>query len=82
LYNDFLGDLATGDIREIPFSVELEVEYAKVLRQCLLHSPPLFVRTNDGLHLAAARLAGELEFVSADIRQRECAGHLGFQVLP
>ena len=82
LYNDFLGDLATGDIHEIPFSVELEVEYAKVLRQCLLHSPPLFVRTNDALHLAAARLAGELEFVSADIRQRECAGHLGFRVLP
>lgn len=82
LYNDFLGDLAAGDIREIPFSVELEAEYSRVLRQCLFHSPPIFVRTNDALHLAAARLAGELDFISADIRQKECAGHLGFRVLP
>jgi predicted nucleic acid-binding protein len=82
LYSDFLGDLTSGDIRETPLSVELEAEFAKVLRQCLFHAPPLFVRTNDALHLAAARLAGELEFVSADIRERDCATHLGFKVLP
>jgi len=82
LYSDFLGDLTSGDICETPLSVELEAEFAKVLRQCLFHAPPLFVRTNDALHLASARLAGELEFVSADIRQRDCATHLGFKVFP
>ena len=82
LYSDFLGDLTSGDICETPLSIELEAEFAKVLRLCLFHAPPLFVRTNDALHLASARLAGELEFVSADIRQRECATHLGFKVLP
>lgn len=82
LYADFLGDLESGDICETPLSAELEAEFAKVLRQCLFHTPPFFVRTNDALHLASARLAGELEFVSADIRQRDCATHLGFKVLP
>jgi hypothetical protein len=82
LYSDFLGDLTSGDVRETPLSIELEAEFAKVLRQCLFHAPPLFVRTNDALHPAAARLAGELEFVSADIRERDCATHLGFKVLP
>lgn len=32
--------------------------------QCLLQSPPIFVRTNDALHLAAARLAGKAIFIA------------------
>ena len=59
-----------------------EAAYGLVLRQCLLHSPPVFVRTNDALHLAAAMQAGEIEFVTADVRQRAAARHLGFNVLP
>ena len=82
LYQDLLSDVANGDITELPLSHALEVEYASVLRQCLLHTPPVFVRTNDALHLASARLAGEHEFVSADARQRAAAIHLGFTVLP
>lgn len=82
LYQDLLSDFANGDITELPFSQALEIEYAKVLRQCLLHTPPVFVRTNDALHLASARLAGEHEIVSADGRQRVAAIHLGFTVLP
>ena len=82
MYADFLEDLSRGEIREIPAGGMLEAEYAKVLRQCLFYSPQVFVRTNDALHLASARLAGELEFVSADLRQRESAAHLGFKVLP
>jgi len=60
----------------------LKLFLGNLLRQCLLHSPPVPVRTNDALHLAAARLAGEREFVSADSRQRAAAVHLGFTVLP
>lgn len=82
LYHDFLTDIADGDITEVPMSPALEFEYGNILRQCLLHSPPVFVRTNDALHLAAARLMGEREFVSADVRQRCAAAHLGFSVLP
>jgi predicted nucleic acid-binding protein len=82
LYQDLLADIDDGDITEVPLTLALETEYGKVLRLCLLHSPPVFVRTNDALHLAAARLAGEQEFVSADSRQRAAATHLGFTVLP
>lgn len=82
LYQDLLSDFANGDVTELPLSQALESEYEKVLRQCLLHTPPVFVRTNDALHLASARLAGEREFVSADSRQRAAATHLGFMVLP
>lgn len=82
LYQDLLSDIANGDITELPLTPALEIEYATVLRQCLLHTPQVFIRTNDALHLASARLAGELEFVSADSRQRAAAIHLGFTVLP
>ncbi|MDI1312020.1 type II toxin-antitoxin system VapC family toxin [Prosthecobacter sp.] len=82
LYQDMLADIANGDIVEIPLTSALEAEYGAVLRRCLLHSPPVFVRTNDALHLASAKLAGEQEFISADIRQRAAALHLGFTVLP
>ncbi len=82
LYQDLLADIGSGDILEMPLTPALEAEYTEVLRHCLLHSPPVFVRTNDALHLASARLAGEQEFVSADVRQRAAAVHLGFKVLP
>ena len=82
MYQDLLADIAAGDIKERLLTPALEVAYGEVLRDCLLHDPPVFVRTNDALHLAAARLAREQEFVSADGRQRAAATHLGFKVLP
>lgn len=82
LYQDLLTDVGNGDIVELPLSPALEAAYADVLRQCLLHSPPVFIRTNDALHLAAARLMNERDFISADSRQRVAAAHLGFTVLP
>lgn len=82
LYQVLIADMASGNVVETPLSAALEAEYALILRQCLLHSPPVFIRTNDALHLAAARLSGETEFVTADARQRAAALHLGFTVLP
>ena len=82
LYQDLLTDIMNGDIIETPLTPALEAEYGRVLHQCLLHSPPFFVRTNDALHLASARIAGEQVLVSADARQRAAAVHLGFKVLP
>lgn len=82
LYQDLLTDIANGDILEVSLTPALEAEYGKVLQQCLLHSPPVFVRTNDALHLASARLMGEQALISADVRQRAAAVHLGFKVLP
>jgi len=39
-------------------------------------------RTYDALHLASAKVAGELEFITADVRQRAAALLMGFTVLP
>ena len=63
-------------------SALLEHEFGRVLERCLSQSPPVFIRTNDALHLAAAHIASEIEFVSADAKQRIAADFLGFTVVP
>lgn len=82
LYQDLLADMANGDVIETLMTPAVEAEYGAILKQCLLHSPPVFIRTNDALHLAAAKVAGETEFVTADARQRTAALHIGLVVLP
>lgn len=76
------GDAASGLLRLQPDADEVETEFATVLETCFSQTPPVFIRTNDALHLAAARVAGETEFVTADARQRTAAELLGFRVLP
>jgi len=66
----------------IPETAALEQEFGIILNQCYSQSPPIFIRTNDALHLAAAKLVGEQEFVTADTKQRTAAALLGFTVLP
>jgi hypothetical protein len=44
----------------------------------LSQTPPTFIRTNDALHLASAKVAEESEFITADIRQRAAAVLMGF----
>lgn len=82
LYEAFLRDLKRKRLGLVPESRELEDQFGQVLEFCMTASPPIFIRTNDALHLAAARVAGEIDFVSADIRQRFAAEALGFHVLP
>lgn len=81
-YQKLVDDLTRNQIALVPESALLEHEFGRVLERCLSQSPPVFIRTNDALHLAAARVAGEVEFVSADTRQRVAADFLGFTVLP
>jgi predicted nucleic acid-binding protein len=81
-YQKLIEDVVAGRIELIAESAALEQEFGQMLNQCLSQSPPVFIRTNDALHLAAARLANEREFVSADRHQRVAAAFLGFTVLP
>jgi len=81
-YQKLVQDVAAGRIELVVESSALEHEFGNIINQCLSQSPPVFVRTNDALHLAAARLAGEAEFYSADRNQRAAAAFLGFIVLP
>jgi hypothetical protein len=48
----------------------------------LFANTPTFIRTNDALHLAWAKVAGEPGFITADMRQRAAALLMGFKVLP
>jgi hypothetical protein len=82
VYQQLISDITNGNVTEMPLTPALEAVYAEVLRQCLLCTQPVFIRTNDAMHLASARLAGEREVVSADSRQRTAAAWLGFTVRP
>jgi predicted nucleic acid-binding protein len=81
LYQELIANMSTGEIDVIEDMTDIEREYGGVLEACFSRSPPIFVRTLDALHLAAASVAGETEFVTADIRQKAAALALGFQVL-
>ena len=81
-YQKLVEHAARGRVEIVPESGLLEHEYGVILNRCLSQTPPVFIRTNDALHLAAAKVAGEVEFVSADIQQRVAATFLGFTVLP
>jgi predicted nucleic acid-binding protein len=78
----FCADIQGGRIRLVPESSATENEFGRILDQCLSQAPPVFVRTNDALHLAAAKIAAAVEFVTADARQRAAATLLGFKVHP
>jgi hypothetical protein len=75
-------DVADGRIIIQAADADVENAFAKVLDKCFAQTPPVFIRTNDALHIASAIAAGEAEFVTADIRQRTAAQLMGLIVLP
>lgn len=81
-FDRLLDDIANGWRTLVPETAALEVAFAWVLERCLSQVPRVFIRTNDALHIAAAKVAGEAEFISADKHQRAAAAFLGFTVLP
>jgi predicted nucleic acid-binding protein len=82
LHASFCALISSGQFREEAITPELESEYGNILDSCLGQSPPIFLRTNDALHLAAARRANQSEVVSTDKGLRKAALFLGFTVFP
>ena len=82
LYEELTADIAAADIVIQPETPDTEREFGAVLEVCFLQTPPTFIRINDALHLASAKVAGEQEFITADMRQRAAAMLMGFTVLP
>ena len=82
MHASFCALIAAGRFVEQAISPELEVEFYAMLDACLGQTPAIFLRTNDGLHLAAAKRAGETEIVSTDKGLRKAARFLGFSVFP
>lgn len=92
------GVLALGEARKVQASLAEDIEagliamrtcddsvraqFEAVVDTCHSLRPPVFIRTNDALHLAAARCTGETEIVATDRRLREAAIALGFTVFP
>ena len=73
---------ADGLVRHIPLNERVTVEFERVVETCLSQSPPVFIRTLDALHLAAAITAGETEVVTTDKRLRSAALLLGLTLFP
>lgn len=82
LYNALTDHIAAGSILIQPETPDVEREFSLVLKECFEQPFPVFLRTNDALHLAAAKVADETDFVTADQRQRTAALFLGFTVFP
>ena len=58
----------------------VRVEFERIIERCCSHTPPIFIRTLDALHLASARVTAETEIVATDRRLRDAATLLGFQL--
>lgn len=76
------GDLADNAILMITCDTDVRSRFQWIVDQCHSQVPPIFIRTNDALHLAAAHSAGETEIVATDKRLREAALALGHTVFP
>jgi predicted nucleic acid-binding protein len=68
-------------VKSVALNPDVEREFSAVLTKCLSQSPPVFVRTNDALHIATALAEGETYFVTADVRQGLAAALMGMTVL-
>ena len=76
------SDIAAGSITIIPCDAAVRAKFHTIVEHCHALQPPIFIRTNDALHLAAAMCAGETEIVATDKRLREAAVALGLTVFP
>ena len=76
------ADVSSGAISIVEIDHRVRVEYKAVVRACLSQTPPIYIRTNDAQHLAAAKCAGEMEIVATDKKLRDAALLLGFTVFP
>jgi predicted nucleic acid-binding protein len=80
--NALQADITAGMIRVISCDVAVLGKFDEFIDQCHAATPPIFLRTNDALHLAAARSAGETEIVTTDRKLRAAAVALGFSIYP
>jgi predicted nucleic acid-binding protein len=80
LFQDFEEDIAAGLILIQSETPEVQQEFARALEACFLVTPPVFIRTNDALHIASANVLQQVDFISADVRQKAAAVHLGMKV--
>jgi hypothetical protein len=82
IFHEFLTDVANGAVVLIPTQEAEEDRFRNLVLRLCGSKPPLFTRTLDGIHMAAAELHGATEFVSTDLNLRKCAAAIGLSVYP
>jgi predicted nucleic acid-binding protein len=82
IFSKFLADVSAGNVRLTPMDQNLESRFRQLVVRLHSLSPPLVVRTLDGIHLANADLQGATEFVATDANMRKCAAAIGLKLFP
>ena len=78
----FEQDAERGRFVLLPVGRDVLLAAVEVAESCLNRTPPILVRTLDGIHLATARLLRVSRMVTTDDRMRAAAIQLGIRTSP
>lgn len=81
LFRDFDNDLAQGLVVQIPVGEALSKKAREIADKCYAWTPPVHLRSLDGLHLATALHAGCRTVATTDLRMKTAAPLLGLSLL-
>ncbi len=81
-YRELRADVETALLEVVPFGPAVQEEFDRIIPICYRASPPVPIRTLDGLILASALIARTVRLVSTDSRMRAAGMLLGLHVLP
>ena len=81
-YREFRADVETALLDIVSFGQTVQEEFDRIIPICYQASPPVPIRTLDGLILASALVARTVRLVSTDSRMRAAGTLLGLHVLP
>jgi predicted nucleic acid-binding protein len=82
LFARFETDVATGRVALLPMDAALEDRFRNLTLRLHRLTPPIFTRTLDAMHLAAADLHGAYELIATDVNLRKCATAIGLRIFP
>jgi len=82
LFSAYKTDAESGRFVLLPVGQDVLADAIEVAKACLDRTPPIPVRTLDGIHLATARLVRVSRIVTTDDRMRAAAIVLGIPISP
>ena len=81
LFELFERHISAGRYYIIPWGEDVAMEARKLLDTCVTASPPVMLRSLDGLHLGTLRAAKLQSVVTADLKMRDAARIAGIGVV-
>lgn len=79
ILNKFQSDLQRGRFLLAPLGQDIKASANRIAAAALQSSPPAFLRTLDGIHLATAQQLGSHIVITADQRMADTAALLGMK---